>query len=119
MSTQKSTEPLTETESERSAKLRSQFGSAAIELMGPVNKMYERHLVFDDVIDPQAAGVHDRFVAFARSVRDILSQRWIKTEKTYTRENPKRVHAAMSEVCSRHCATRYWRTGITICTWRI
>src|SRR5436305_12449642 len=28
----------------------------------------------------------------ARSVRDMLSQRWIKTENTYTRENPKRVY---------------------------
>jgi glycogen phosphorylase len=54
--------------------------------------MYERHLVFDDVVDPEASGVRDRFVALARSVRDILSQRWIKTEKTYARENPKRVY---------------------------
>jgi starch phosphorylase len=25
-------------------------------------------------------------------VRDILSQRWLKTENTYARENPKRVY---------------------------
>src|SRR6202011_3434834 len=84
MSTQKSIEPLTSTESERSAKL--------IELAGPVDALYERHLVFDDVVDPEAAGPRDRFVALARSVRDILSQRWIKTGKTYARENPKRVY---------------------------
>jgi len=92
MSTQKSIEPLMATESERSAKLRGQYGSEAIELMGPLDKIYERHLVFDDIVDPEAAGAHDRFVALARSVRDILSQRWIKTEKTYARENPKRVY---------------------------
>jgi hypothetical protein len=45
MSTQKSIEPLTSTQSERSAQLRSQFGSEAIEL--EVNALYERHLVFD------------------------------------------------------------------------
>src|SRR3981189_1842844 len=92
MSTQKLIEPLPSTEPERSAKLRSPYGSEAIELTGPVNALYERHLVFDDVVDPEAAGPRHRFVALARSVRDILSQRWIKTEKTYARENPKRVY---------------------------
>ncbi len=28
----------------------------------------------------------------ARSVRDVLSQRWLRTERTYERENPKRVY---------------------------
>ena len=28
----------------------------------------------------------------ARSVRDVLSQRWVRTEQTYERENPKRVY---------------------------
>src|SRR6188472_3597743 len=31
-------------------------------------------------------------VEFAGSVRDILSQRWVLTNKTYERENPKRVY---------------------------
>ena len=39
-----------------------------------------------------AADVRARFEAFAHSVRDILSQRWIHTESTYERENPKRVY---------------------------
>ncbi|MFX9073364.1 glycogen/starch/alpha-glucan phosphorylase, partial [Acinetobacter baumannii] len=30
--------------------------------------------------------------ALARSVRDILSQRWRRTQQTYDRENPKRVY---------------------------
>jgi starch phosphorylase len=92
MSTLKAIEPLTSTEPEHRAQLRSRYGSEAIELAGPVNTLYERHLVFDDIIDPEAAGPRDRFVAVARSVRDILSQRWIKTGKTYARENPKRVY---------------------------
>jgi starch phosphorylase len=53
---------------------------------------YERHLVFDKVVDPAAAAPRERFEAFARSVRDLLSRRWIHTEKTYARANPKRVY---------------------------
>ena len=40
------------------------------------------------MIDPPSAGARERFAAFASSVRDVLSQRWIKTEGTYARENP-------------------------------
>ena len=54
--------------------------------------MYERHLLFDNVVDPVAADPRDQFEAFARSVRYILSQRWLLTEATYTRQNPKRVY---------------------------
>ena len=56
------------------------------------NALYERHLVFDSVVDLAAAGPRERFEAIAPSVRDMLSQRWIKTEDTYARENPKRVY---------------------------
>jgi len=79
-------------ESEAIAKLRAQYGSAQIELAGTDTSFYERHLVFDNVIDLEAAGPRERFEALARSMRDILSQRWIKTENTYARENPKRVY---------------------------
>jgi starch phosphorylase len=54
--------------------------------------LYERHLIFDNVVDPAAAGSRARFEALARSVRDILSQRWIDTEQTYARENAKRIY---------------------------
>jgi starch phosphorylase len=79
-------------ESEQIAKLRSQYGCGPVEFAGTANALYERHLVFDDVIDVAAAGPRERFAALARSVRDILSQRWIRTENTYTRENPKRAY---------------------------
>src|SRR5437016_8907225 len=39
-----------------------------------------------------AAGPRERFEAVARSVRDVWSQRWVRTEETYERENPKRVY---------------------------
>jgi glycogen phosphorylase len=53
---------------------------------------YLRHLVFNNVIDPAAAGSRDRFEAFAGSIRDALSQRWIDTENAYARANPKRIY---------------------------
>ena len=79
-------------EVETASKLGVQYGIGPIELAGSENALYERHLVFDKVIDLAAAGPRERFEAMARSVRDVLSQRWIKTENTYARENPKRVY---------------------------
>jgi starch phosphorylase len=86
------TKAVKQNESEVVAKLRSQYGSDQVDLAGTENALYERHLVFDNVIDLAGAGPRERFEAIARSVRDILSQRWIKTENTYARENPKRVY---------------------------
>ena len=54
--------------------------------------LYERHLLFDAAVDVAAATARDRFEAVARSVRDVLSQRWLLTEKTYERQNPKRLY---------------------------
>jgi glycogen phosphorylase len=53
---------------------------------------YRGQLVFNSIIDPAAAGSRDRFEAFARSIRDALSQRWIDTENAYSRANPKRIY---------------------------
>ena len=58
---------------------------------------YEQHLVTDTVVDPSNAAPRDRFEAFARAVRDILSRRWIDTEATYTRANPKRIYYVSME----------------------
>jgi len=73
-------------------KLLRQYGCGPVEFTGTDNALYERHLVFDNVLKPAATGPRERFEAFARSVRDILSQRWVRTEDTYERENPKRVY---------------------------
>jgi starch phosphorylase len=74
------------------AKLRQQYGCGPVEFTGADDALYERHLTFDDVVNPATAGPRDRFEAFARSVRDVLCQRWVRTEETYARENPKRVY---------------------------
>ena len=73
-------------------KLLKQYGCGPIKFEGTDNALYERHLLFDNVIAVSAAGARERFEAFARSVRDALSQRWLRTQETYARQNPKRVY---------------------------
>src|SRR5215470_8226890 len=92
MSVQKSPTRRAATASEAMAALRQQYGCGPVELRGSADALYERHLLFDNVIDPAAASARDRYEAFARSVRDVLSQRWVRTEQTYERENPKRLY---------------------------
>ena len=73
--------------------LLQQYGCGPIQFTGtPADALVERHLLFDDVIDPDVVGPRQRYDAVARSVRDVLSQRWVLTEKTYEREDPKRVY---------------------------
>lgn len=70
----------------------TQYGCGPIQFAGHGDALYDRHLLFDDVIDPAAAGAREHFEAAARSVRDVLSQRWVHTERTYNRKNPKRIY---------------------------
>ena len=72
--------------------LLTQYGCGPIQFSGSHDALYERHLLFDDVIDPLAAAARERFEAAARSVRDVMSQRWVRTERTYNRLNPKRIY---------------------------
>ena len=92
MSTKAVKQSTASNESDAISRLRSQYGDGPIQLTGTENTLYERHLVFDNVVDLAAAGPRERFEALAHSVRDILSQRWIETENTYARLNPKRVY---------------------------
>ena len=73
------------------AQLFKQYGCGPIPLMG-TDGLYERHLLFDNIKGLQAISSRERYEALARSLRDFLSQRWILTEETYQRENPKRVY---------------------------
>ena len=74
------------------SKLIAQYGCGPIKFTGTEEALYERHLLFDNIVDASDVTLRERFEAVARSVRDILSQRWIRTEQTYDRENPKRVY---------------------------
>jgi starch phosphorylase len=74
------------------SKLLQQYGCGPIQFTGTGDALYERHLMFDNVADRAAVGPRERYEAVARSVRDVLSQRWVRTEQTYEQENPKRVY---------------------------
>jgi starch phosphorylase len=74
------------------AKLLEQYGCGPIQFTGTGDALYKRHLVFDNVSDPAELGPRQQYEAFARAMRDILAQRWRRTEHTYDRDNPKRVY---------------------------
>jgi len=74
------------------SKLIAQYGCGPVKFTGTEEALYERHLLFDNIADASDVSLREKYEAFARSVRDILSQRWIQTERTYERENPKRVY---------------------------
>jgi len=75
-----------------SDELLDRYGCGPVRFTGHHDALYERHLMFDFVTDPAGIGARERYEAVARSVRDVLSQRWIRTEQTHARENVKRVY---------------------------
>src|SRR5437879_1976340 len=77
--------------------LLARYGCGSVQFAGTDNTFYERHLLFDKAIDPRAATARDQFEAFARSVLDVLAQRWALTTETYARENPKLVYYVSME----------------------
>src|SRR5499433_2097061 len=72
--------------------LMHQYACGAVHFSGNANASYERHLMFDHVIEPQAASLRERFEAVARSLRDLLVPRWLQTDATYDQANPKHVY---------------------------
>jgi starch phosphorylase len=74
------------------SELLQRYGCGPVPFSGSDEALYERHLLFDNVIDLKAAGPREQLEALARSVRDVLSQRWVRTEQTYEEANPKRVY---------------------------
>jgi glycogen phosphorylase len=80
------------TGSDELSKLIEQYGCGPVQFTGTNDALYERHLVFDNVMDAAVIGARERFEALAHSVRDVLSQRWIRTAETYDHKDPKRVY---------------------------
>src|SRR3974390_663791 len=74
------------------AKLASRYGIAPSEFGNALYGLYERHLLTDNGLDPSVTNAREHYEAFARSVRDILSRRWVHTHKTYHNANPKRAY---------------------------
>src|ERR1700693_3334465 len=69
-------------------KLVAKYGCGPVHFSGRDEALYERHLLFDSGVDVAAATARDQFEALARSVRDVLYQRWLLTETTYQEQHP-------------------------------
>ena len=76
----------------RKEALLARYNCGPVQLSGDPNALYERHLTFDQLVRDTEATTRDQYEAIARSVRDVLSQRWLRTEETYRRFNAKRVY---------------------------
>ena len=50
----------------------ARYGCSTVEFSGSHDGLYDRHLLFDYVMDQQSTGRRERFEAFARAVRDVL-----------------------------------------------
>jgi hypothetical protein len=73
-------------------KMLARLNCGPVKFSGGNDALYERHLTFDHVVPLNKVTSRDRFEAVAHSVRDVLSQRWLKTEQTYHERNAKRVY---------------------------
>src|SRR3974390_3385406 len=73
-------------------RLATRYGCGPVHFSGTDEALYERHILFDSGVDVTQATARDQFEAIARSVRDVLSQRWLLTEKTYKQRDPKRLY---------------------------
>ncbi len=74
------------------AAILQRYGCGAARFAGAPDALYERHLKFDNVVEPESSDMRERYEAAARAMRDILAERWLRTDQTYRRENPKRVY---------------------------
>src|SRR3954463_7136406 len=74
------------------ATLQKQYGCGPVQFSATEDALYERHLIFDNIVNVSDVDPREQFEAFARSIRAVLSQRWVQTEATYAKENPKHIY---------------------------
>src|SRR3974377_283384 len=72
--------------------LLERYECGPIAFSGTPNASYERRLLLDHVVRPEQADARQRFEAVAWALRDLLSQRWLRTDETYDRANAKQVY---------------------------
>ena len=71
--------------------LLEQYECGPIAFSGVPGTLYERHVIFDHVVrldQSDAPAIRGR----GSALRDVLAQRWLKTDATYDRANPKQVY---------------------------
>lgn len=68
------------------------YDCGAVPFSGDPSASYERHLMFDHIVEAETSSTRERFEAMARALRDLLAQRWLRTGEAYDRVNPKRVY---------------------------
>src|SRR5262245_29455451 len=85
------------------SRLLERYGCGLTQFAGIRNALYDRHLLYDNIVAPGAVGPRERYEAVAHATRDILSQRWVRTEQTYERENAKRVYYLSMEFLMGRC----------------
>jgi starch phosphorylase len=73
-------------------KITQQYGCGPVQIAGNDRAWYEQHLVFDHVVAPEDASPREQYEAAASSLRDLLTQRWLKTKQTHNQRNPKQVY---------------------------
>lgn len=105
------TKPLGEVKGDRPIGDLSQYECGPLQFRG--NDYYDRHVVFDHVVPIAEATPRQHFEAVSRTLRDLLSQRWLKTRETYRRENPKRVYyLSMEFLIGRTLANNVMNLGV-------
>jgi starch phosphorylase len=72
--------------------LLEKYECGPVPFSGMSGAFYERHVVFDHVVRLEQADSRQHFEAVAGALRDVLSQRWLKTDATYDRDNPKQAY---------------------------
>ena len=80
------------TETEILSEAASKFRIAPAQIASTLHDSYQHHLLFDNSVDPAVTNAREHYEALARAVREILSQRWVLTNRTYHHANPKRIY---------------------------
>jgi starch phosphorylase len=93
--------------------LLTQYECGPVPFSGEPGAFYERHLVFDHVVRVEQADTREQFEAVAGAIRDVLSQRWLKTDATYDRVNSKQVYyLSMEFLIGRSLANNVLNLGV-------
>ena len=72
--------------------LLERYNYGPVKLSGEPDALYERHVMSDQVIPAALTTAREKYEAIAHSVRDVLSQRWLRTQQTYQQRNVKRIY---------------------------